>query len=266
VVAVIPAAGSAARLSPLPCSKELYPVGLLTDESGVRRPKVVAQYLLENLRRAGIEKAFISLRKGKADILEYFGDGSHLGMNLAYLVTQIPYGAPYTIDRAYEFVKHDLVALGFPDILFDAENAFGAVLQHQSQTHADVVLGLFPADRPDKCDMVEVDAAGAVTQIVIKQAECSLTETWGIAIWTPRFTEYMHNYLAAHLAGAAATEELHIGDVIRAALGEGWRVEGVRVSDSPFIDIGTPDDLARAIERNMRVDRGIPGSDHSFLE
>ena len=253
VVAVIPAAGSAARLSPLPCSKELYPVGLQTDEGGARRPKVVAQYLLEHLRRAGIDKAFISLRKGKTDILEYFGDGSHLGIDLAYLVTRIPYGAPYTLDRAYEFVKHDLVTLGFPDILFDAENAFGALLQHQSQTHADVVLGLFPADRPDKCDMVEVDAAGAVTQIVIKQAGCALAETWGIAIWTPRFTEYMHCYLAAHLA-VAATKELYVGDVIRAALADGLRVEGVRVSDSPFIDIGTPDDLARAIERCMRVD------------
>lgn len=255
VVAVIPAAGSAARLSPLPCSKELYPVGLQTDKGGVRRPKVVAQYLLESLRQAGIEKAFISLRKGKADILEFFGDGSHLGMDLAYLVTQIPHGAPYTIDRAYEFVKHDLVALGFPDILFDAEDAFGALLQHQSQTNADVVLGLFPADRPDKCDMVEVDVAGAVTQIVIKQAGCSLSETWGIAIWTPRFTEYMHNYLAAHLAGAAVTKELFVGDVFRAALGDGLRVKGVRVSDSPYIDIGTPDDLARAIERYMRIDR-----------
>jgi glucose-1-phosphate thymidylyltransferase len=254
VVAVIPAAGSATRLSPLPCSKELYPVGLGTDEGGVRRPKVVAQYLLESLRRAGIEKAYISLRKGKADILEYFGDGSTLGMHLAYLVTQIPYGAPYTIDRAYEFVKHDLVALGFPDILFDAENAFGALLQHQSQSSADVVLGLFPADRPDKGDLVEVNAAGTVTQIIIKQAECSLTETWGIAIWTPRFTGYMHNYLATHVA-AAATKEFHVGDVIQAALDDGLLVKGIRVSDSPFIDIGTPDDLARAIDRYMRVDR-----------
>jgi len=255
VVAVIPAAGSATRLSPLPCSKELYPVGLQTDEGGVRRPKVVAQYLLESLRQAGIEKAFISLRKGKADILEYFGDGSQLGMDLAYLVTRIPYGAPYTIDRAYEFVKHDLVAVGFPDILFEAENAFGALLRHQSQTQADVVLGLFPADRPDKCDMVEVDAAGAVTRIVIKQAQCSLAETWGIAIWTPRFTEYLHNYLSTHLADAAVTRELFVGDVIRAAPGDGLRVEGVRVSDSPFIDIGTPEDLARAIATCTRVDR-----------
>jgi glucose-1-phosphate thymidylyltransferase len=249
VVAVIPAAGSAARLSPLPCSKELYPIGLHTEGDGVQRPKVVAQYLLEKLKRAGIAKVFISLRRGKADIMNYFGEGKSLGLDIAYLVTEVPYGAPYTIDRAHEFVKDDIVALGFPDILFDADEAFSALLHRLSQTQADVVLGLFPADRPDKCDMVAVDAAGVVEQIVIKQKDCVLTETWGIAVWAPRFSAYLHGYLKTHLSGAATAKELFVGDVIRAAIADGLRVEAIRVSDSPFIDIGTPEDLARAVDR-----------------
>jgi len=249
VVAIIPAAGSAARLSPLPCSKELYPVGLHTEGDGVQRPKVVAQYLIEQLELAGIRKIFVSLRRGKEDIMTYFGDGASLGVDIAYLVTTIPYGAPYTIDRAYQFVKEDIVALGFPDILFESGAAFSAVLRRQGQRQADVVLGLFPADRPDKCDMVDVDGSGVVRQIVIKQQESPLPWTWGIAVWSPSFTRYMHDYLKDHLQRGASAPELFVGDVIRAAIDDGLRVEAIPVSDSPFIDIGTPEDLARAIDR-----------------
>ena len=249
VVAIIPAAGNATRLSPLPCSKELYPVGFYTGEDGIQRPKVVSQYLIEKLKHAGIKSVFFSLRKGKADIMDYFGDGSSFGVDIAYLVTSIPYGVPYTIDRAYHFLNNDIVALGFPDILFDPDDAFSNLLARQAERQADVVLGLFPADRPDKCDMVETDKNGIVKQIVIKPKHTSLTETWGIAVWTPSFSRYMHEFLKTHLNSGATEEELFIGDVIQAATKEGFYVDTVTVSKSPFIDIGTPEDLAKALNR-----------------
>jgi glucose-1-phosphate thymidylyltransferase len=39
-----------------------------------------------------------------------------------------------------------------------------------------------------------------------------------------------------------------VGDVIRAAIDAGLKVEAVQVSDRPFLDIGTPDDLLRAVK------------------
>jgi len=142
-------------------------------------------------------------RRGKADIMNYFGDRKSLGLDITYLVTEVPYGAPYKIDRAYEFVKDDIVALAFPIILFDADAAFSALVHRPSLTGADVVVGLFPADRPDKCDMVAVDEARAVKQIVIKQKDCVLAETWGIAVWAPRFSTYLRDYLKTRLSSAA---------------------------------------------------------------
>jgi glucose-1-phosphate thymidylyltransferase len=61
VVGLIPAAGQATRIAPLPCSKELYPVGfeIQNHEQKEIRPKAVCQYLLEKMRLAGIKKAFI---------------------------------------------------------------------------------------------------------------------------------------------------------------------------------------------------------------
>ena len=66
VVGLVPAAGSAKRLQPFPCSKEVYPVGFAPDEqSGTPRPKVAAQYLLDKFRAARITKAFLVIKDGK---------------------------------------------------------------------------------------------------------------------------------------------------------------------------------------------------------
>ena len=48
VIGVIPAGGQGIRISPLPCSKEIYPIGF--DESQEMRPKVACHYLLEKMR------------------------------------------------------------------------------------------------------------------------------------------------------------------------------------------------------------------------
>ena len=96
VLGLIPAAGKAARLSPLPFSKELYPIGFGPVGQGHSlRPKVVCHYLLEKMQFAGITKAYIILRNGKWDIPAYLGDGKMLDMNLAYLIMRLPFGVPY---------------------------------------------------------------------------------------------------------------------------------------------------------------------------
>lgn len=65
VIGLIPCGGLASRIAPLPCSKEILPVGLLKTADGLLRPKVVSHYLLEKLRQGGVRKAFVILRNGK---------------------------------------------------------------------------------------------------------------------------------------------------------------------------------------------------------
>jgi len=66
VIGLLPAGGKATRLAPLPCSKELYPVGFRAlDEGESVRPKVVCHYLLEKMRLAGVIKVYIVLGKAK---------------------------------------------------------------------------------------------------------------------------------------------------------------------------------------------------------
>jgi glucose-1-phosphate thymidylyltransferase len=79
IIGLLPAAGIAARISPLPCSKELYPVGLRhVVKYNSFRPKVVCHYLLEKMQLADVTKVFIVIREGKWDIPAYFVNGDFL--------------------------------------------------------------------------------------------------------------------------------------------------------------------------------------------
>ena len=248
LVGLIPAAGHATRLGALPHSKEIHPIGTYFDANGsCLRPKVVSHYLLEKMRYAGIDRAYFILRDGKWDIAAHFKDGATVDMFLAYLLATVPYGTPYTLDAAYPFVRDSLVALGFPDILFSPDDAYTQLIEHQIKSGADVVLGLFPTDQPQLTDVVAVDDRGRILQILTKPRHTILSHTWGIAVWTPTFTEFIHDYLAGLPVPTKDTRELFVGDVVQAGINCGISVEGVFVSDTPFLDIGTPENLARAI-------------------
>ncbi len=250
VVGLVPAGGQATRIAPLPCSKELYPIGFrpVDGEHGVR-PKVVCHYLLEKMRVAGVTKAYIVLRDGKWDIPAYLRDGALLDMHLAYLIRDVPYGVPYTLDQAYPFVRDAFVAFGFPDILFQVEDAFAQLLAQQMASDADIVVGLFPAEEPQSLDMVDLDDDGRVRQIVIKPRKTELRYTWGLAVWKPIFTQFLHDHVAALKASAAGRPELSVGDVVQAAIRNSLRVGAVHVSAAPFLDIGTQEHLVEAVRR-----------------
>jgi len=161
----------------------------------------------------------------------------------------LPFGVPYTADQAYPFVRDAIVAFGFPDIIFESDDAFSQLLAYQAAKEIDVVLGLFPADRPQKVDMVDVRDNGRIERLVIKPQDTKLLYSWAIAVWTPVFSKFMHEYLAASEETAAEQPELFVGDVFNAAIQEGLRVEGVLISDKPYLDIGTGDDLLKAVKR-----------------
>lgn len=251
VVGLIPAAGQASRIAPLPCSKELYPIGFREVDGGRSLgPKVACHYLLEKMRLAGVAKAYIVLREGKWDIPAYLGDGTIVDMHLAYLMLGLPYGVPYTLDQAYPFVQNSFVAFGFPDIIFQPDDGFDKLLKRQSSTNADVVLGVFPAERSELMDMVDIDGMGRVRAILLKPNQTDLHYAWIFAVWTPAFTSFMHEYLPKvgdRRKGEHTSDELTVGHVIKAAVNEGLRVEAVVFQEHMCLDIGTPDDLVRAI-------------------
>lgn len=159
IIGLIPAAGKAERISPLLCSKELYPIGFrFVGQGKSMRPKVVSHFLLDKMRKANILKSYIIIRDGKWDIPAYFGNGKMVDMDLAYLLMDLPFGVPFTLDQGYPFVHHAKVAFGFPDIIFEPDDAFVKLIEKQESSGAegrlfgpagqdgDIIPGIFHGD------------------------------------------------------------------------------------------------------------------------
>lgn len=265
-VGLIPAAGKARRVSPLPCSKEIFPVGFgEIRQKGQRHPKTAAHYLLEKMHLAGAEKVYFVLSAGKWDIPAYFGDGSMVNMALAYLMTDLPYGVPFTIDSAFPFLEDKCVLFGFPDIILQPDDAYVRLIERMHASRSDIVLGLFSADNPQKMDMVDMSTDGTVCGIHIKPPQTNLKWTWIIAVWNGAFTQFMHDLVHRHLrtiafekGGFAKSDrqELFVGDVIQEAIGSELKVDRVMFPQGTYIDIGSPEDMVAAIQKGPSVVEG----------
>jgi glucose-1-phosphate thymidylyltransferase len=243
VLGLIPAAGKAERLGRLPCSKELFPIGFRETPKGPA-PKVACHYLLDHFRAAGIRRAFLVLHESKWDVARYFGTGEIADVSLAYLSIPGSRSVPETLSYAAPWIGDSIVALGFPDCLFEPADAYSRLLERHAATGADLVLGLFPTGRCRTTDMVECASDGRVRRIEVRPETTSLRFNWLIAVWGPAFTQHL---VDAVRTAPADGGELQIGAVVRSAVEAGLRVEGVELPDGRFRDVGTPDDLAAAI-------------------
>ena len=253
-VGVIPAAGFATRIGPLPCSKEIYPLGCREEVlDGDIRHDVACRGLLESMRAADVDRVYVIVRTGKWDIPAYLGSGASFGLKMAYLVTDQTPGAPFTVDLSYPFVKNTLILFGFPDIIFSPRDAFLQLLSRQRSSGGDLVLGLYTAHNRHKMDMVAVDDRGRVVELIIKPVSTSLSYTWIIAVWTGVFTSFMHDFLS-RASAAVVTEkrEMFVGNVIHAWMQEGFPVETVIFPNGNYLDIGTPEDLKRAARTKFK--------------
>lgn len=255
LVGVMPAAGRATRIAPLPCSKELLPVGVHAEPEALRgRPKVVSQYLLEKMRAAGANRIFFVLRSGKWDIAEYYGNGAHLGLDCAYLLAAEPYGPAFTVAAAVPFLGDATVLFGFPDILIQPQDVYARLVARLDASGADIVLGLFRGRLEDPIDVVTTDASGRVTRLVTKEEKPARAEGdigYMTAAWAPRFTAFLRQHTtrvaAAARSGAfGAAPEWPMGSTIAAAIEADLHVDSVLLEDAGFLDIGTPAGLAQA--------------------
>ena len=194
---------------------------------------------LDAFAKAGIEAVRIVIAPGKEDIAAYLGT-RYGRLTLSYPVVTDSRGAPDSVRAGLSGLEDRHIALAFPDILFEPDDAVEQATRHLAASKGDVCLALVPSDRGDKVDLVECDAAGRVTGIAMKPGAGRSGLTWVAAVWTPRFT--------AHLLGhrPASGEECYLGEVISSAAANGLAVTAVTLPHGRALDIGTPDDLASA--------------------
>lgn len=252
VIGVIPGGGSGQRMAPLPCSKELLPLGFRSTEQGPR-PRVIASYLLESLREASAEQVYWLIDRSKTDIVSYFGDGADVGLQLAYAPTRASPSVVHTLNGARDFLRDAHVLFGFPDIVFEPAHALRSLRERLLRTRADAVLGAVPAPPEQVGDRVHLDPSGRALEVRIKPTGSTWPHIWMLAAWAPSFTQFLQRWLAerstdtAVLSGTAS--ELYLGHVMQAGIEAGLSIEVETFLRGSFIDVGTPAGFARALER-----------------
>jgi len=249
VVGLIPAAGKGTRLAPLPFSKELFPLGyqrILVNGNLQWRPKVVSQYLIDNMIQAGVRRIFIILGSGKEAIMEYYGNGQRMGIDISYLFQEELHGMPFALDLARPWLRDEIVVFGMPDTVIQPQDAFSQLLRAHENWRADLTLGAFPTSTPWKFGMIEMDDENRVIGNVDKPSQTSLRYMWGMACWSPVFTELMSEYLRTHLSNA---HEIVLAQVFQYAIEMGLNVRAYRFDEGEYLDIGTVEELHQAIQK-----------------
>jgi glucose-1-phosphate thymidylyltransferase len=244
-VALVPAAGRGTRLPDRQLSKELLAFGGAHGDG-----KPVISHLLNCIGLAGIRDVNIVLRQGKWDIPGYLTGDDWKQLRFSYKITAGTSGVPETAALGIEGFEARKVFFGFPDILFEPKDAVARLIRRLGSPPAEVVLGLFPTENPNKMDMVEVDESGRVTAIEIKPASTRLNFTWILAVWTPRFSSYL-NEIVKHSPQrlrklAEGSDGGHLGHVFQLALTDGMAIESEIFAEGRTLDIGTPEDLVLA--------------------
>lgn len=249
IVAIVPAAGRGSRLAPFPCPKELFPVGyqdININGKKEKRPKVVSQYLIENMVSAGANRVFIILGVDKSDIMTYYGDGKRFGTNISYLYQEKLHGMPSAIDLARPWTNNDTVLFGMPDTIIEPKDAFQQLLAYHKSEDAMLTLGLFPTSNPSKFGMVDVDEDGNVVYTIDKPKETQLKNMWGCACWSPEFSELLDKYLQEK---GYKGIEIVLGDVFNYALAKKLNVKALVFDQGKYMDIGTTTELDDALKQ-----------------
>jgi glucose-1-phosphate thymidylyltransferase len=243
-IGLIPAAGKGLRLG-LPYPKELYPI--IRDN----KYKPVSQFVLENITTTGVEDIVFVINETKHQLIGYFGNGRRFGCHISYAVQEVDEefgaskspGLAHALNSAYHLTAGRVVLFGMADTIMQPKDAFCQLLAHL-QTEDDLLLGLFPTRHPEKFGMVDYDPSMRVSAITDKPERTRLTHMWGCMLWSPRFTDYLHQSLEGHKASDLA-------QIINTAIADGFSVKGIPIQGGNYTDLGTYEEILE-MDRRLR--------------
>jgi glucose-1-phosphate thymidylyltransferase len=237
-IALIPAAGSGSRLPGISGSKEMLEVA----ESPASDPRPILQHLLMRLAESSLHQIVVITSPNKLDILNYLGRVGAEPSNVSVeLITNSP-SVIHTLSSVAGRFSHDSILMALPDIVFQPGRAITDLQKAWPLCRADLLLGLFPTDRPEKSDIVETHADGGVARIRVKDSSAPNDHAWIMAMWTPEFTRFLAEWLQNM---PPENSDPQLGDVFIDAIAAGLTIDTIKFPAGKFLDIGTPDDLHR---------------------
>ncbi len=238
---LVPAAGRGARFGSSGYYKELFPLLLARD--GVVTPRPICDFALSSIAKAGAERCVVVVSPQKAEVLRVVGAGPSPSMAVSYAIQAEPQGLPHAVRCARPWLGDGGVVFAMPDVIILPTDALARVEQERARSGADLVLGVFPVDEPERLGPVDVAADGDVRAIFDKPATTPHRNSWGVASWSAAFTDFCCRWDEE----ADPSRERVLGHVFEAARSSGLRVRAVFFNDGRMLDIGTPAGLAAAL-------------------
>jgi glucose-1-phosphate thymidylyltransferase len=230
---ILLAGGSGTRLAPLTrvVSKQLLPV----------YNKPVIYYPLSLLMLAGIRDVLvISTPHDTPVIRQLLGDGSHLGLRLAYVVQPKPEGIAQAFLLGADFVAGDPVCLVLGDNLFFGHH-LAALLEESARLGEGARVFAAHVHDPERYGVVEFDKDYRVLSLEEKPRQPrSNWAVTGVYFYDRRVVEI------ARGLKPSPRGELEITDVNRAYLAEGRLAVTPLGRGVAWLDMGTPDSLLTA--------------------
>lgn len=223
--AVILVGGKGTRLRPLTNSipKPMLPVA----------GAPFLEHLLSRIKEAGMTHVVLGT-SFKAEVFEeHFGDGSHLGLEIEYVVEDEPLGTGGGIRNVLDHLRYDRAMVFNGDVLGGTD--LQAVLNTHVEQEADVTLHLLRVSDPRAFGCVPTDADGRVSAF-LEKTEDPPTDQINAGSYV-----FNRSVIEKIPAGRPVSVER---EIFPGLLEGGARVFG-HVDQAYWRDMGTPADFVR---------------------
>lgn len=245
-IGLIPAAGRATRLG-WPVAKELWPVQINTTEL-----VPLIETTMRNMIAADCWHHVFVVRADKPEIMKHVSTKVPHHVQKSYVCQgHISPGGRSSglvdaIDSAYHLIKDKTVLFGMPDTYVLPHECFVPLVNALEFDQADIAFGLFATAEYSKYGMVNVDLNAAapypVAEVIDKSGlDMGLRYMWGVLVWSPAFTEFLHTEYNSGMFDFAT--------ILNRAIKSGLDARGHILEDGEYWDLGTMEDIIHFTKR-----------------
>lgn len=253
IVGLIPAAGEGTRLFPFSRAvpKEIYPI----------LGKPVIEHTVENIQVGGITKIFVIVGYQKGSLMDYLGDGSIFGVDIAYLYQQERKGLGHAIFQAAHWIDTTFITL-LGDSFIEPKEEINDLINVHRKNDAMATVLLFRVSDPTAYGVARLKecngTCGEVEELLEKptldeavpfQFEDHYLALCGVYVFEPKIFNYLQETRPDRKG------ELQITDAIELAVKRGEKVYGL-VLEGKYLDIGKWRTVLQT-EKDMIVDSNI---------
>ncbi len=202
--------------------------------------KPVSQWVLEDFKGAGIDEVAVILGGVAPErVVEYYGDGSALGLKITYIYQGYPYGLAHAVYIARDYVGDEefVVYLG-DNLILEGIKKF---VEKFSDSDADAMILLAEVEDPRRFGVAKFDSSGRLVGLVEKPKEPpSKYALVGVYFFRGQGVFKVIEKLRPSWRG-----ELEITDALQGMLEAGFKVD-YGIIGGWWKDTGTPKDILEA--------------------